>query len=169
MRPSRFEFDEMMRHSETYSGTGIGAEQEFLADLPDAKEDSLYWTMVTNHDQEVANWNFSAEPKRMWRQSLHKTVWPNIVFMVSEDIRHRGHAVRRTRRWSPRSRGRRSHFCSSPSKMEAPVQKKNSVCWLRGRSPWRRLENLAALVLHCREATSFEALLVVRAGTCRHC
>ena len=33
LRPSRHEFQEMMRHLDTYSGCGLGAEQDFLTDF----------------------------------------------------------------------------------------------------------------------------------------
>ena len=32
MRPSREEFEEMLRHLQTYSGCGLGADQDFLTD-----------------------------------------------------------------------------------------------------------------------------------------
>ena len=88
LRPSRTEFFEMMAHLRTYSGTGAGAEQDFLTDFwknkggiaglprkyncqlhqvalmgPEAEETSVYWRMVANYEEEVANWHFSAEPK----------------------------------------------------------------------------------------------------------
>jgi hypothetical protein len=37
-RPSRTEFFEMMAHLRTYSGTGAGAEQDFLTDFWKTKE-----------------------------------------------------------------------------------------------------------------------------------
>ena len=83
-RPSRTEFFEMMAHLRTYSGTGAGAEQDFLTDFwknkggiaglprkyncqlhqvalmgPEAEETSVYWRMVANYEEEVANWHFS--------------------------------------------------------------------------------------------------------------
>ena len=94
LRPSRHEFQEMMRHLDTYSGCGPGAEQDFLTDFytnkkgiaglprryncqvhhvallgPQVQEDSVYWRMVSNPSEEVANWHFSADPKpvdMMW-------------------------------------------------------------------------------------------------------
>ena len=103
MKPSRSELDEMMCHLERYSGKGIGAEQDFLTDFwktkgginglprkfncqvlqialhgPDAKEDSFYWKMVSNYDQEVANWHFSADPKPV------DMVWGSIAFPALE-------------------------------------------------------------------------------------
>ena len=30
---------------------------------PTVSEDSLFWNMVSNHEQDVANWHFSADPK----------------------------------------------------------------------------------------------------------
>ena len=100
MRPSLSEFTEMMRHLETYRGTGIGAEQDFLTDFwknkggivglprkyncqmhqvallgPQAPEDSLYWQMVTNHSEEVANWHFSADPKPVDGGVSHFQLW----------------------------------------------------------------------------------------------
>jgi hypothetical protein len=80
LRPSRQEFKEMLRHLDSYAGAGYGAEQDFLTDFwktrtgiaglprryncqfhqvallgPEAREDSLYWRMVINHREEVAN------------------------------------------------------------------------------------------------------------------
>ena len=41
---------------------------------PQAPEDSVYWQMVTNHSEEVANWHFSADPKPV------DMVWGSIAF-----------------------------------------------------------------------------------------
>ena len=103
MRPSRHELREMMRHLETYRGTRIGAEQDFLTDFwkskggivglprkcnrqmhqvallgPQAPEDSVYRQMVSNHSEEVANWHFSADPKPV------DMVWGSIAFPALE-------------------------------------------------------------------------------------
>ena len=117
MKPSRSKLDEMMCHLERYSGKGIGAEQDFLTDFwktrgginglprkfncqvhqialhgPDAKEDSMYWKMVSNYDQEVANWHFSADPKPV------DMVWGSIAFSPSQLWRRPATAVGRCRR-----------------------------------------------------------------------
>ena len=103
MRPNRREFQEMLRHLETYEFTGKGAEQDFLTDFwrdrggiatlprkyncqlhqvallgPAVPGDSVYWRMVTHHTEDVANWHFSAEPKPV------DMVWGSVAFPASE-------------------------------------------------------------------------------------
>ena len=115
LRPSRQEFKEMLRHLDSYAGAGYGAEQDFLTDFwktrtgiaglprryncqlhqvallgPEAREDSLYWRMVINHREEVANWHFSADPKPV------EMIWGSIAFPALETgsgLRRRGLGV----------------------------------------------------------------------------
>jgi hypothetical protein len=49
---------------------------------PQAPEDSLYWQMVSNHSEEVANWHFSADPKPV------DMVWGSIAFPALEAASH---------------------------------------------------------------------------------
>jgi hypothetical protein len=103
LRPSRTEFFEMMAHLGTYYGTGAGAEQDFLTDFwknkggiaglprkyncqlhqvalmgPEAEETSVYWRMVANYEEEVANWHFSADPKPV------DMIWGSVAFPLLE-------------------------------------------------------------------------------------
>jgi hypothetical protein len=103
MLPNRREFQEMLRHLETYEFTGKGAEQDFLTDFwrdrggiatlprkyncqlhqvallgPAVPGDSVYWRMVTHHAEDVANWHFSAEPKPV------DMVWGSVALPASE-------------------------------------------------------------------------------------
>jgi len=105
----------MLRHLDSYAGAGYGAEQDFLTDFwktrtgiaglprryncqlhqvallgPEAREDSLYWRMVINHREEVANWHFSADPKPV------DMIWGSIAFPALETgsgLRRRGLGV----------------------------------------------------------------------------
>jgi hypothetical protein len=51
---------------------------------------SSKWRMVgVQEDRREVIKRVMVAATRMWIQSLHDTVWPNIVFMVSEEIRRR--------------------------------------------------------------------------------